>query len=230
MVAAQEMVGSMVTRKKGIGAGGDKSAPVTFEGAGVRAISGGSTSLAVAAPALAAVGDLLIAVLMVRSAPSAPAGWVLEAQETGTQASQRTVVYSKVATVGDLANTTFTQAASNRFVGNMMAFAKGGAAPNVLATAKRVDTNAYVATLASVTGTKDGQMAVASGSTVYADASNSLTLSGEWTQTTPVTASDNRLGAGYRTVENGDVTGGTITAAGVGISTNSWPLVTVLLG
>ena len=202
--------------------------PVVFEGAGAYVILSSATTLNVAAPTGASVGDLLVCGIMCRSTASAPTGWVAAVQITTTN-SQRTVIWTKTAVAGDLGVTTgFTQASSARFLGQMLAFSKQGGTPAVAAVNSRLDSNALVATLASVTGEADDQVAVGCGSAVYASTTNVImSFSSEWTQTSPTSGQLSRLGVAYRSVDEGVVTGGTITINDA--SQNSWPMVTALL-
>ena len=202
--------------------------PVVFEAAGAYVILSSATTLNVAAPTGASVGDLLVCGIMCRSTASAPTGWVADVQIT-TTSNQRTVIWTKTAVAGDLGVTTgFTQASSARFLGQMLAFSKQGGTPAVAAVNSRLDSNALVATLASVTGEADDQVAVGCGSAVYASTTNVImSFSSEWTQTSPTSGQLSRLGVAYRSVDEGVVTGGTITINDA--SQNSWPMVTALL-
>jgi hypothetical protein len=203
--------------------------PVVFEGAGAYVEVASTTTLNVAAPTGASVGDLLVCGIMCRSTASAPTGWVAAVQITGASITQRTVIWTKTAVAGDLGVTTgFTQASANRFLGQMLAFSKQGGTPAVAAVNSRLDSNALVATLASVTGEADDQVAVGCGSAVYASTTNVImSFSSEWTQTSPTSGQLSRLGVAYRSVDEGVVTGGTITINDA--SQNSWPMVTALL-
>ena len=203
--------------------------PVVFEAAGAYVEQASATTLNVAAPTGASVGDLLVCGIMCRSTASAPTGWVAAVQITGASITQRTVIWTKTAVAGDLGVTTgFTQASANRFLGQMLAFSKQGGTPAVASTNSLVDSNSTVAAVASVTGEEDDQIAVACGSAVYATTPMTLNFSSEWTQTSPTSGNNIRLAVAYRSVNKDVVTGGTLTINSA--TQNSWPMVTVLLG
>ena len=202
--------------------------PVVFEAAGAYVLLSSATTLNVAAPTGASVGDLLVCGIMCRSTASAPTGWVAAVQIT-TTSNQRTVIWTKTAVAGDLGVTTgFTQASSARFLGQMLAFSKQGGTPAVASTNSLVDSNSTVAAVASVTGEEDDQIAVACGSAVYVTTPMTLNFSSEWTQTSPTSGNNIRLAVAYRSVNKDVVTGGTLTINSA--TQNSWPMVTVLLG
>jgi hypothetical protein len=203
--------------------------PVVFEGAGAYVEVASTTTLNVAAPTGASVGDLLVCGIMCRSTASAPTGWVAAVQITGASITQRTVIWTKTAVAGDLGVTTgFTQASSARFLGQMLAFSKQGGTPAVASTNSLASTSGAVAPVASVTGEADDQVAVACGSAVYAYTPMTLNFSSEWTQTSPTSGNNIRLAVAYRSVNKDVVTGGTLTINSA--TQNSWPMVTVLLG
>ena len=203
--------------------------PVVFEAAGAYVEQASATTLNVAAPTGASVGDLLVCGIMCRSTASAPTGWVAAVQITGASITQRTVIWTKTAVAGDLGVTTgFTQASANRFLGQMLAFSKQGGTPAVASTNSLVDSNSTVAAVASVTGEEDDQIAVACGSAVYVTTPMTLNFSSEWTQTSPTSGNNIRLAVAYRSVNKDVVTGGTLTINAA--TQNSWPMVTVLLG
>ena len=201
--------------------------PVVFEAAGAYVEQASATTLNVAAPTGASVGDLLVCGIMCRSTASAPTGWVAAVQITGASITQRTVIWTKTAVAGDLGVTTgFTQASANRFLGQMLAFSKQGGTPAVASTNSLVDSNSTVAAVASVTGEEDDQIAVACGSAVYATTPMTLNFSSEWTQTSPTSGNNIRLAVAYRVVDKDVVTGGTLTLNSA--TQNSWPMVTAL--
>ena len=203
--------------------------PVVFEAAGAYVLLASATTLNVAAPTGASVGDLLVCGIMCRSAFSAPTGWQTRATVTGLSINQRTIIVSKKATAGDLGVTTaFTQASSGRFLGQMLALSKYDGTPAGAAWDSLVDSNATVAAVASVTGEENDQIAVACGSAVYVTTPMTLNFSSEWTQTSPTSGNNIRLAVAYRLVDKDVVTGGTLTINSA--TQNSWPMVTVLLG
>ena len=202
--------------------------PVVFEGAGAYVLLSSATTLNVAAPTGASVGDLLVCGIMCRSTASAPTGWVAAVQITTTN-SQRTVIWTKTAVAGDLGVTTgFTQASSARFLGQMLAFSKQGGTPAVASTNSLASTSGAVAPVASVTGEADDQVAVACGSVISVYTPMTMNFSSEWTQTSPTSGNNIRLAVAYRSVNKDVVTGGTVTLSPS--SNNSWPMVTALLG
>ena len=203
--------------------------PVVFEGAGAYVKSSSTTGISVPAPTGANVGDLLVCGIMCRSALSYPTGWVVRETVTGTQFGQRTVILCKTATAGDLANPSgFTQATANRFLGQMLALSKYDGTPVFVSGNSSVTRNPASSTVPSVTGEADGQVAVACGSTIYTNTGNfTMNFSSEWTQVSPNSGSAIRLGVGYRAVDEGDVTGGTLTQTGNTIDSD-WPMVTAL--
>ena len=201
--------------------------PVVFEGAGAYVLLSSATTLNVAAPTGASVGDLLVCGIMCRSTASAPTGWVADVQIT-TTSNQRTVIWTKTAVAGDLGVTTgFTQASSARFLGQMLAFSKQGGTPAVASTNSLASTNSYWAPVASVTGEADDQVAVACGSVITTYTPMTMNFSSEWTQTSPTSGNNIRLAVAYRSVNKDVVTGGTVTLSPS--SNNSWPMVTALL-
>jgi len=202
--------------------------PVVFEGAGAYVLLSSATTLNVAAPTGASVGDLLVCGIMCRSTASAPTGWVADVQIT-TTSNQRTVIWTKTAVAGDLGVTTgFTQASSARFLGQMLAFSKQGGTPAVASTNSLASTSGAVAPVASVTGEADDQVAVACGSVISTYTPMNMNFSSEWTQTSPTSGNNIRLAVAYRSVNKDVVTGGTVTLSPS--SNNSWPMVTALLG
>lgn len=202
--------------------------PVVFEGAGAYVEVASTTTLNVAAPTGASVGDLLVCGIMCRSTASAPTGWVAAVQITTTN-NQRTVIWTKTAVAGDLGVTTgFTQASSARFLGQMLAFSKQGGTPAVASTNSLASTSGTVAPVASVTGEADDQVAVACGSVISTYTPMTMNFSSEWTQTSPTSGNNIRLAVAYRSVNKDVVTGGTVTLSPS--SNNSWPMVTALLG
>lgn len=220
----------MLTQKL-MGAAGLGSKPVTYVGAGAMQKYTSASGAATPPPAGAAVGDLLVCAIMARSTLTAEAGWVQSATITGTIVSQRTELWTKIADSGDLSSDpVFTQSSSNRFLTQMLAFRKENSSPEVITSDTRVDTSDFVATLATVTGDAKGQMAITAGSSVYADGNHTMVLSAGWTQTTPTSGDSIRLGVGYIAVDAGDDADGTLTIGSVGISSNSWPMVAILLG
>ena len=201
--------------------------PVVFEGAGAYVLLSSATTLNVAAPTGASVGDLLVCGIMCRSTASAPTGWVADVQIT-TTSNQRTVIWTKTAVAGDLGVTTgFTQASSARFLGQMLAFSKQGGTPAVASTNSLASTSGAVAPVASVTGEADDQVAVACGSVITTYTPMTMNFSSEWTQTSPTSGNNIRLAVAYRSVNKDVVTGGTVTLSPS--SNNSWPMVTALL-
>ena len=202
--------------------------PVVFEAAGAYVVLSSATTLNVAAPTGASVGDLLVCGIMCRSTASAPTGWVAAVQITGASINQRTVIWTKTAVAGDLGVTTgFTQASANRFLGQMLAFSKQGGTPAVASTNSLASTSGAVAPVASVTGEADDQVAVACGSVISTYTPMNMNFSSEWTQTSPTSGNNIRLAVAYRSVDKDVVTGGTVTLSPS--ANNSWPMVTALL-
>jgi RHS repeat-associated protein len=109
---------------------------VAFRGAGANSNNGvGATSITVASPATAVVGDLLLATISVAAgdgvapgssfvAPTVatPAGWTLIGSTMGSTNGPRLIAFRRFAATGDPASWTFTLAASGRAVGSVVAY------------------------------------------------------------------------------------------------------------
>lgn len=203
------------------------------------------TSQAVTVPATTAAGDLLLAVVMHRSAmTSVPSGWTLVdtcSFQDSTALVQYLSIYSKTAVSGDVgASTTWTQTSSSRMAVQIHAVKKsGGGTPAIIGTPSKstistTGTGTY--TLPTVAATVANQLAFTAASTVLAGTSspNTLALSSQWTQASPSSSTDTsnqlRLAVGSAVLSSiGASSAGTATANVTG-STNGWGAITLLIG
>lgn len=185
-----------------------------------------SATLSLPVPPAAAVGDLLVAVVMRRTALTPPAGWSLlssagPATNNGTQYIQYSDVYGKVAEAGDLAApAVFTQAEEEAFVGQMLALTSVSGAPLSQTQATRVVSAEVVQSVALPAVARyqqTGRLALAVASCIYASngsTSIAMTGGGAWGQVSDANASANRLGVFTKGLSAGEVPSGTANFGG----------------
>lgn len=209
-------------------------APALFRGNGAMVIANG-TSVALAAPAGAVVGDLLLATVFHRSAATPPAGWQLVASagmyspDGGTN-NYWTDIYGKTAEASDLVGpTTFTQAASGAIIGQQVAAYSSAGTPEwqvswYFNSAPAVDGSAGTAGMPTVQATGTMLYLHAAGFT-YNGPSTTLSFTGaaatDFTRISTPTAAGNQLLLGYKQVFDGDIGGGGVLS-NAALGTNMW--------
>lgn len=208
-------------------------APALFRGSGAMVIASG-TSVALAAPAGAVAGDLLLATVFHRSAVTPPAGWALVGSTgaftpDGGANNYWTDIYAKTAEAADLAGpTTFTQASSGAIVGQQVAvYSSAGSPANqgywYTTSAPAVDAAAGSTALPTVTNqTGNNMLYLQAAGFTYNGASTTLSFSaGDFTRVSTPTAVGNQLLLGYKQVLDGDAAPGTVLS-NTALGTNMW--------
>jgi hypothetical protein len=208
---------------------------VSYRGAGVMTVTASGTSIAVAVPAAAAVGDLLVCVVLRRSAATAlPSGWTLRSAAgpytSGTQ--QWSDVYTKTAVIGDLGTSpSFGQTSAGRMFGQILALYGTSATPVFESEAVGGFDNASVVVVpipSSISAAGDGRLAVAAGTSVLASTSptvTTFTVDNGWTMRSTNAFVDNRLGICTKPLNTSQNTAGNITTDSIvannGMSANA---------
>ncbi len=177
--------------------------------------SAGGTTLAQTVPAGTAVGDLILATVMSRSAIAPPVGWSLvgtvSASTLESSATiQTTAIYQKVAAAADLGLTeTWGQAVSNRMAVNYIVLRAPGGCQAELppTTAKQEGGTSPSLTLQMGIPTKPGSIGVAAFSSVTAMPSGTTvhTPSLGWAPQTPTGAADSRVMVATKPIDVGPV-------------------------
>lgn len=165
------------------------------------------TSVTVTAPAETADGDLLVAVIMRRSALTVPAGWAQLADQAIPAGWQWGTVLARDATASDAgASLTFTQSSAGRMACVVLALRSLNG--SVVFDASNVTTTtAAPHTGPAVTASQDGELAVAVSSCFYAlisgPTSYALTTESAGTLRTPSSVEENRLAVATLPVDRG---------------------------
>lgn len=196
-------------------------------------------SIAEVVPAAAAVGDLLLAYFMSRSAPTPPSGWTLVRTQTitGGGVTQILSVYSKAAISGDAgASIAFTQASSQRTSLTILVLRGSSASPTVVASNAATVVGVAVVPIAGVTGIGAGSLAVTGATTIFSVAESiesSLRVSSPWIQITPLSIVDSanpvRTSVAYKALAGGEVASGTFTI-NVDASNHALCSISILVG
>lgn len=187
-------------------------------------------------------GDLLLAVVMHRSALTPATGWTLVVGNLATSTPSPTGLHGlsickRIAQSGDSgSSTTWTQATSQRMAVHIMAFRKDRGSPQVIDgdTGTLDNTAATSIAIPEVAATEDGQIGIAFATSAFA-VNPDLTFTGMHlhmtgsVQTTPEDELDNRLCGGYVVMTAGDVTEGTISTDGAGAG-NSYAAISLVIG
>ncbi|WP_219209441.1 hypothetical protein [Variovorax boronicumulans] len=195
---------------------------VTFRDAGAMIIRAADTTVAPKVPLGALDGDLLVAVIMRRSAAAfdPPSGWTLVSNAGPASASgvtQYTHVYTKAATgVEGGGAVTFTQAASGRIIGQIIAIAgsTGTPAAESQSTASLDSSTINSIAFPSISSAGNGRLAMAVGSLTLAASGGSVTglsAPGWAIRSTPLIA-ENRMGIFTSSIASGESTSGTMTS------------------
>jgi hypothetical protein len=182
---------------------------VEFVAAGGTTI-GNSSSINVDIPSEAEEGDYLVLHVVHRDTLTTPTGWtILEGPTTPIDFSQRQTVLYKIAEEGDGGtNVSLTQGSSQRFLAHIQAFRCD---VDVEVVDSGIVENATGrASLPEITADRDGCMACVSQSFVYALTSGDSTINppNGYTQTTPVSVPQNRLGCAYKTLDDNETISG----------------------
>lgn len=222
--------------------GGDIVASLSHEQPDIELIQNSTTSIIdtgttinknIAADALA--GDLLIAVVMHRSALTTPAGWsVVQMQTTvGASVTQYLTVLQRTAVPGDEGDAVnFVQASSGRMNVKLMDFRRDGGLSILDDSGVHTDeATSNSITLATVTITAENQRVLTFATSVQAVAAGNVTwtMSTGWTFLAPDSAVALRTVAAYRGYAAGVTSAGTATKDGT-LAVNGLASITLLLG
>lgn len=215
------------------------TAGVIYVGSGGEVYSVG-TSISADPPDSLQVDDLILMVVMHRSALVMPGGWDLVNSEdcVGAGVSQSTSIYSRIATEQDIGSPIlFSQSLSVRFGVQVVAF-RGplGETPIVVDTSsvsedeKPDPSNIY--TIAPITGSSSGQIAFSGISYVLSTTGGevSLTPPEGWSLAMPQSFIERRLATSYSFLSNGQTASGAIASSVDGASPNGIASVSVLIG
>ncbi|RIX79113.1 SPRY domain-containing protein [Acidovorax cavernicola] len=185
-----------------------------------------ATTIALTVPNTTQVGDLLVAIVSVRSSAAAtPAGWTLRSSSggaTGSGATTEVHVYTKTAVAGDGSTTTsytFGQTSNLRLQGQMLALSSPTGTP-AFATeghlVKNSTSDAFVAVPAVSSAISKNQIAIAA-ATFAGYIGQGKIYSLGWNEIArPVSASnDNRLAVAWRLLSVSEVTTGFATTDAV---------------
>lgn len=201
---------------------------VTLRVAGTMTINGANTSVDVITPSAPApsAGDLMIAIVMRRSAPASdpPSGWTLISSSgpatDGVGTNQTTYVYTKTSagTEGGT-NVTFSQASSGRIIGQIIVLTGNTGTPQLdgsVSTNVVNSTSTNTISLQSISASGDGRLGVAVGSFISSTPSpTNTTISADsgWTIQSPAAIDQNRVGVFTKSLSSGQNTSGTVTAS-----------------
>lgn len=195
---------------------------VSYRGAGTMVINSTGTTVAPAVPVGALSGDLLVAVIMRRSAVASdpPSGWTLVSTAgpaAGGGINQYTHVYTKTATGAEAGGTvTFTQASSGRIIGQILAVFGSTGTPTVETQGSAIVENTTTSSAAfpSVSASGDGRLALACASIGSVNVSPTPTTFAAtgWTLRSPSATVDNRVGIFTKALSSGQNTSGTMTS------------------
>jgi hypothetical protein len=166
-------------------------------------------------PSSADVGDCLLAVLMHRSIiTSVPSGWTLEVSVNAVSSVTHYVsVYRKICTAGEPGTSVaFTQTAAGRLALHILVCLEGNGLPlTVKASSSATGITATSMPLASVTSSGSslfiGIVSFTNATTTPANSN----ISTPYTQTTPTSVDQNRLGVCHSLFSLGSVVSGNIT-------------------
>lgn len=183
--------------------------------------------------------DLLIAVIMHRSALTPQAGWTLVDSDsaTGSGITQYLSVYKKTCAGDSGDSTTWTQSSAGRFAVFITAYRKIGDVAAVIDYDKThldaAATSPYATAIS--TADADGQMGVAYATYIFA-ANDALVTqmdfvitAGGGVQDTPVNVVMNRLCGGHVPLDNTEDTTGTVSTTNPG-SDGGWVAVSLIIG
>lgn len=188
-----------------------------------------ATTYTMTIPATAQNGDMLVACLMHRDTATAPAGWVYAASSgtfTYGTFKQITSIFIKKAGPSDAGQTvTFEQGVTDRIAGQVLvirstrALVVAGVGGNM-----NLNTMTTQKTIPQIQASKDGQLAIAAVSWIYAStgATSTGNVSSPWQQTTPSESTDTadqiRLGVAHRGISYPETTGGAFTVNESGLA------------
>lgn len=203
------------------------SRAVSLRSAGATIIQTSSTTVAPAVPSGVPAGDLLVAVIMRRSAVASdpPSGWTLVSNAGSasdgsfTQWSQ---VYTKTATGLEAGGAvTFTQASAGRMIGQILSIVGSSGTPILESHNEAIVNSTATNTVAfpSISASGSGRLGIAVGSIISAlGTPTTISADNGWALQGPGSIVDNRMGVFAKALASGANTSGTMTSSATGFT------------
>lgn len=194
------------------------------------------TSISIAYPSGIQAGDLLVTVVMHRSALTLPSGWTLAGTQVtgGLDLVQYTTIIHKVATGTESGtNQTIAQAASGRlaFCTICIRSTTGNFAVTDIKQAADVSSVPPTPTIPNTQISRVGGIFIAGSSHIsalVAPNNTTHTASTGWTLYSATSKVDNRIGAAYRIATADAIVTGTLPHEAIGVGTaDPWSLVSI---
>lgn len=195
---------------------------VIFKASGTMLIIGSGTTVAPAVPMSAAAGDLLVAVIMRRSAVASdpPSGWTIVSNagpsNDGASTNQWSQVYTKTATGLEAgAAITFTQTSSGRMIGQIIAISGSNGTPTLESQSTNIvsATSTNTASIPSISSSGEGRLGVAVAAFIGSTTGVTISADTGWNIRSIATTDNNRVGVFTKILSSGATTSGTVSSS-----------------
>lgn len=199
---------------------------VAYKNAGGHTIVTSSTTINVEYPSGLAAGDLIVMTIMARSDVTTPAGWILLERQDGPL--NRIYIFGRRSNGSESGTLAVTQAAANRFIGQMAAFEGYTGVPSFYTEVEGTNTNQSPPfTAGSSVIDYDDTIVFATMTNNLSTTNVSIKIEAGYTQISPLLINDNRLGIGISAKRDiGTDDPGIVWTSSVGGSTNEISFIT----